>query len=107
MNLARVIGSIWATRKSAGLDGLKMMLIQPLTGEGEPFGRVLTAFDAVGCGPGELVYFVTQYEATLAFPERRLVPTDAAITGIVDRVDESAAYVLGPNGGGDVGKAGA
>lgn len=107
MNLARVIGSIWATRKSPGLDGLKMLLIQPLTGEGEPFGRVLSAFDAVGCGPGELVYFVTQYEATLAFPERTLVPTDAAIIGIVDRVDESAAYVLGPNGGGDVGKAGA
>ena len=107
MNLARVIGTIWATRKGPDLDGLKMQLIQPLTGEGEPFGRVLAAFDSVGAGPGELVYFVTQYEATLAFPERKLVPTDVAIIGIVDRVDENAAYVLGPNGGHNLGKAGA
>lgn len=107
MNLARVIGSIWATRKGENLDGLKMLLIQPLTGEGDPFGKPLAAFDSVGCGEGELVYFVTQYEATLAFAERKLVPTDVAIIGIVDRVDENSAYVLGPNGGGDVGKAGA
>lgn len=107
MNLARVIGSVWATRKGPGLDGLKMLLIQPLTGEGDPFGRPLAAFDSMGCGPGELVYFVTQYEATLAFAERRLVPTDVAIIGIVDRVDDGSSYVLGPNGGGDVGKAGA
>jgi ethanolamine utilization protein EutN len=106
MNLARVIGNVWATHKGPGLDGLRMLLIQPLTGEGDPFGKPLAAFDAVGCGEGELVFFVTQYEATLAFPERKLVPTDVAIIGIVDRIDENSAYVLGPNGGGDVGKAG-
>lgn len=106
MNLARVIGNIWATVKAPNVDGLKMLIIQPLTGELEPFGRQLMAFDAIGCGPGELVYYVTQYEATLAFPDRKLAPIDAAITGIADRVDDHSAYVLGPNGGNDVGKAG-
>lgn len=104
MNLARVIGNVWATRKAPGVEGLRMQLIQPLTGEQKPFGRPLAAFDAIGCGPGELVYYVTQYEACLAFAERPLVPIDAAITGIVDRVDDDAKRVLAAP---DAGKAGA
>lgn len=103
MNLARVIGTVWATRQAPGIDGLKMLLIQPLTGEQRPFGRPLAAHDAIGCGEGELVYYVTQYEACLAFSERPLVPIDAAITGIVDRVDDDSAKVLKAKDGGRAG----
>lgn len=104
MNLARVIGTIWATRKHPRTEGLKMQLIQPLTGEGKPFGRPLAAFDSVGAGQGELVYYVEQYEATLAFPDRPLTPIDTAIVGIVDRLDDDSEQVLG---GPDRGEAGA
>lgn len=103
MNLGRVIGTVWATRSHPGLTGLKMQLVQPLTGEGKPAGAPLAMFDAVGAGPGELITFVTQYEATLAFAERRLVPTDAAIVAIVDRVDDESRRVLSSQ---DLGKAG-
>lgn len=103
MNLGRVIGTVWATRSHPGLEGLKMQLVQPLTGEGKPQGAPLAMFDAVGAGPGELITFVTQYEATLAFSDRRLVPTDAAIVAIVDRLDDESRRVLG---GADLGKAG-
>lgn len=103
MNLARVIGSVWATRKTPRADGLKMLLIQPVTGELEPDGIPLAAFDSVGCGPGELVYYVEQYEATLAFPDRPLTPIDVAIVGIVDRLDDESERVLS---GDDLGKAG-
>jgi ethanolamine utilization protein EutN len=103
VNLARVIGSIWATRRSPGVDGLKMLLIQPLTGEGKPTGRPLAAFDAVGCGPGETVIFVTQYEACLAFADRPLVPIDAAITAIVEFLEDRTVAVLKAA---DLGKAG-
>jgi ethanolamine utilization protein EutN len=106
VNLARVIGTVWATRKAGGLDGLKMQLIQPLSSQLTEQGKPIAAFDAVGAGPGELVYFVTQYEATLAFAERPLVPIDAAITGIVDRVDDATKSVLAPSGVGR-GEAGA
>jgi len=78
VNLGKVIGSIWATRKAEGSEGLKMLLVQPVTGEGKPIGRPVSAFDSVGCGEGELVYYVEQYEATLAFPERTLVPIDVS-----------------------------
>lgn len=104
MRLARVLGSVWATRKVAGIDGLRMQMIQPLTAELKPDGAMLAAFDSVGAGEGELVYFVSQYEATLAFPDRKLVPTDQAIVGIVDRLDDDSERVLGSD---DLGKAGA
>lgn len=105
MNLARVIGTVWATRKAQGLDGLKMQWLQPVDADGKPFGRPRAAFDAVGAGEGELVTYVTQYEACLAFAERPLVPVDFAITGIVERVDDGAARVL--RGAGGRGEAGA
>ena len=51
MNLARVIGSVWATRSHPGTEGLKMQLIQPVTGEGKPTGGPLAAFDAAPGAP--------------------------------------------------------
>ena len=103
MNLARVVGTIWATRKHPGTEGLKMQLIQPLTGEGRPTGGLLAAFDSVGAGPGEMVYFVSQYEATLAFPDRPLTPIDIAIVGIVDQLEDQSAEVLGGESRGEAG----
>jgi ethanolamine utilization protein EutN len=104
MRLARVIGSVWGTKKPEGFRGLKMLLIQPLTAQLENDGRPIAACDSVGAGQGELVYFVSQYEATLAFPDRPLVPIDQAIVGIVDRLDDDTAQVLGAE---DNGRAGA
>jgi ethanolamine utilization protein EutN len=87
MNLARVIGTIWATVKDPHLEGSKLQLIQPLTETGEKMGGAISAVDTVGAGPGELVFFVTSREAALMFPEPLLTPVDAAIVGIVDRVE--------------------
>lgn len=95
MRLARVIGTVWASKKQEGFTGLKMLMIQPLTTELKLDGGPIAACDSVGAGQGELVYFVSQYEATLAFPERPLVPIDQAIVGIVDRLDDETARVLG------------
>lgn len=94
MNLGRVIGTVWASQKLDGFCGLKMQLIQPLSGSGQPLGGLRIACDSVGAGPGELVYTVDQYEATLAFPEKPLVPIDCAIVGIVDELEDRSAAVL-------------
>ncbi len=87
MNLAKVIGTIWATAKDAHLEQSKLQLIQPLTERGRKLGGVISAVDTVGAGPGEIVFYVTAREAALMFPEPLLTPVDAAIVGIVDRVD--------------------
>jgi len=81
--LARVIGTVVATRKDAGLDGTKLLVIQPLGTEGAASGRPLVAVDSVGAGAGEDVFYVRGREASFPFlPDE--VPTDAAIVGIVD-----------------------
>ena len=86
MLLARVTGRVWATAKDARLEGKKLLVIQPLNAKLNPTGKAVVAIDAVGAGAGELVYYCKGKEASFPWlPEE--VPTEAAIVGIVDRVD--------------------
>ncbi|HEX6302197.1 MAG TPA: EutN/CcmL family microcompartment protein [Acidimicrobiia bacterium] len=90
MQLARVVGSLVATEKVDGLEGVRFLLIQPLDKIQEPVGGTIVAADAVHmAGPGDLVYFVSSREAAEALPVR-FVPVDHAITGIVDDVQLGA-----------------
>ncbi|MCG8605561.1 EutN/CcmL family microcompartment protein [bacterium] len=93
MNLAKVIGTIWATQKDVNLEGAKMQIIQPQDHRQKKIGDPIVAVDTIGAGPGELVYFVTAREATIPYPTR-IAPIDAAIVGIVDWVDD---YEKKPN----------
>jgi ethanolamine utilization protein EutN len=87
MQLARVTGTVVATVKYRGLEGIKLLIVQPLDKHGEPAGRQVVAADAVAmAGPGELVYIVGSREAAQALPET-FVPVDHAIVGIVDAVE--------------------
>lgn len=86
MQLARVIGTVVASQKSEGLDGVKLLVVQPLTVKLEPKGEPLVAADTVRAGPGELVYFVANREAALAL-DPSFVPVDASIVGIVDELE--------------------
>ena len=86
MQLAKVIGDVVVTRKDDALQGIKLMVLQPLAPDGSPVGRTLVAVDAVGAGVGETVFFVRGKEASFPFYPTE-VPTDAGIVGIVDEVD--------------------
>ena len=87
MKLGRVIGTVVATTKVAGLEGVRLLIVQPLSKDLSDRGRPVVAADGVAmAGSGELVYFVESREAALALPQP-FVPVDHAITGIVDRVD--------------------
>jgi microcompartment protein CcmK/EutM len=86
VQLGRVLGSVVATEKVPGLEGIRFLLVQPLDKGSRPKGETVVAADAVSmAGPGELVYFVASREAAEALPER-FVPVDHAIVGIVDDV---------------------
>jgi microcompartment protein CcmK/EutM len=81
--LARVVGTVVATRKDPGLVGTKLLVIQPLQNDGTASGKTLVAVDSVGAGVTEQVFYVRGREASVPFlPDE--VPTDAAIVGIVD-----------------------
>lgn len=86
MQLGRVIGTVVATIKAPGLEGVKFLIVQPLDRNQKPTGRSVVAADGVHmAGPGELVYIVGSREAAQALPET-FVPVDHAIVGIVDEV---------------------
>ncbi len=86
MQLGRVMGTVVATEKAAGLEGVRFLIVQPLNKKQQPVGVTVVAADALAmAGPGELIYFVASREAAEAMQER-FVPVDHAIVGIVDQV---------------------
>jgi ethanolamine utilization protein EutN len=86
MHLGRVIGTVVATEKTPDLEGVRFLIVQPLTRDLANRGRPVIAADGVHmAGPGELIYFVGSREAAQAMPEP-FVPVDHAIVGIVDQL---------------------
>ena len=83
MFLGRVVGTVVATRKDPGFTGAALLLVQPLSTDGAPFGRPIVAVDSVGAGVTEQVFYVRGREASFPFLPAE-VPADAAIVGIVD-----------------------
>jgi len=84
MKLGRVIGTLVSHTKSDGLDGLKLLIVRPLTSRLEVEGEPFVATDASDqAGPGTLVTYESSREAALLHAPR-FVPVDKAIVGIVD-----------------------
>lgn len=90
MLLARVVGTVVATRKEPELEGLKLLLVRPCDGSGKLLpGGVVVAADAVGAGQGEVVLYASGSSArqTQVTKDR---PVDAVIMAIVDSVHSDA-----------------
>ena len=85
MYLGRVTGTVVANRKADGMEGMKLLLVQPLDDQQRDNGPLQVAVDTTQAGPGDLVFLVGSREAALACTPT-FVPVDAAIVGIVDDV---------------------
>jgi microcompartment protein CcmK/EutM len=83
MMIARVIGTVVSTRKEPTLEGLRLLVCQPMNAEGEKAGAPVVAADAVGAGVGEMILYATGSSArqTVATQNR---PVDAVVMAIVD-----------------------
>lgn len=83
MILARVIGTVVATRKDPRLEGMKLLIVRPVDPHGKDQSGYLVAVDTVGAGAREKVLVVQGSSARMpaACQDR---PVDAAIVGIVD-----------------------
>lgn len=86
MFLARVVGTVVATRKDERLVGLKLLIVRPTGPSGTDAGAGVVAVDTVDAGRGDHVLVVTGSSARMAagLSER---PVDAAIVGVVDTVE--------------------
>lgn len=87
MKIAKVIGSIWATRKEARLTGCKLLILKPVDiyrpqSPGEPF----VAADQIGAGVGETVLWVGGSSARSAAGDMN-IPVDATVVAIVDDME--------------------
>lgn len=87
MLIARVVGTVVATQKHDTFESAKLLLVQPLGLDEAPRGATLLAIDSVGAGVGEKVLVVLEGRAAGEALRRKVAPVDAAIVGIVDRVD--------------------
>ena len=86
MYLAKVIGTVVATRKYKTLQGVKFLIIQPIDEYGENNGKPHVAVDGTEqAGPGEVVSCIASREGALVMKEW-FNPADAGIWGIVDHV---------------------
>jgi ethanolamine utilization protein EutN len=87
MQICKVVGTVVSTHKNRKLEGAKLLLVQPETPAGEPRGVALMAVDSVGAGVGERVLVVIEGKAAGAALGKKNAAVDAAVIGIIDRVD--------------------
>jgi microcompartment protein CcmK/EutM len=98
MLLARVVGTVVASRKEESMEGLKLLLLRQITAMGEATGTFVVASDAVGAGVGEVVLFASGSSArqTDLTKDR---PCDAVVMAIVDSWDLDDRRVYDKSGG--------
>jgi microcompartment protein CcmK/EutM len=83
MLLARVVGTVVATRKEPSVEGLKLLLVRPVDEEGREGAAHLVAADAVGAGEGEYVLVASGSSARQTrMTDKR--PIDCVVMAIVD-----------------------
>ena len=86
MLLAKIVGTVVATRKDPRLVSNKLLLARPVDPRGKAEGNYLVAVDTVDAGVGETVLVVSGSSARLAAGMKDC-PVDAAVIGIIDTVD--------------------
>ncbi len=86
MLLARVVGTVVATRKEEDLESLKLLLVRPCDASGVPTGAPIVAVDAVGAGYDEVVLYAAGSSARqTAFTHES--PVDAVIMAVIDHLE--------------------
>jgi microcompartment protein CcmK/EutM len=86
MILAKIVGTVVATRKDDRLVSSKLLVARPMDPRGNPEGSYLVAVDTVEAGVGETVLIVSGSSARMASGLKDC-PVDAAVVGIVDTVE--------------------
>ncbi len=100
MQLARVVGSVWATQKTPTLEGLRLQVLRQVGIDLKETSSSLIAVDSVGAGIGDLVLYATGSSARQT-PVTENRPVDAVIMAVVDSFDVDGKVVFKKSGLGD------
>jgi microcompartment protein CcmK/EutM len=84
--LAKIVGTVVATRKDPRLVSNKLLVVRPVDPKGKGDGSYLVAVDTVDAGVGETVLIVSGSSARMASGLKDC-PVDAAIVGIIDSIE--------------------
>jgi len=107
MFLAKVVGTVWSTKKTPDLEGVRFLVVHPYDLDKEPTRNIVVVADRLGAGTGEMVLCAFGKAARSAIGNQDMA-IEAAVVGIVDRVDitdtaseevrEAAVKLAGDNG---------
>jgi microcompartment protein CcmK/EutM len=86
--LAKIVGTVVATRKDPRLVATKLLIARPMDPRGKAEGGYLVAVDTVDAGVGETVLIVSGSSARMASGLKDC-PVDAAVVGIIDTIELS------------------
>ena len=85
MQLARIVGHATATVKHPTLVGWKLLLVQPLTGDGKPDGEPQLAIDTLGAGLADTVVALNDDDVARKMVGAKNSPVRWVVIGICDR----------------------
>jgi len=108
MFLGKVVGTVWSTKKTPDLEGVRFLIVHPYDLDKEPTKNIVVVADRLGAGIGEIVMCAYGKAARTAIGDQDM-SIEAAVIGIVDRMDlhderseevREAARELRPNDNG-------
>ncbi|MEO6393575.1 MAG: EutN/CcmL family microcompartment protein, partial [Pyrinomonadaceae bacterium] len=80
------VGTVWSTKKSPDLEGVRFLIVHPYDLDKEPTKNIVVVADRLGAGPGEIVLCAYGKAARTAIGNQDM-SIEAAVVGIVDRMD--------------------
>ena len=86
MFLGKVVGTVWSTKKSPDLEGVRFLIVHPYDLDKEPTKNIVVVADRMGAGTGEVVMCAFGKAARTAIGNQEMA-IEAAVVAIVDRVD--------------------
>jgi ethanolamine utilization protein EutN len=86
MFLGKVVGTVWSTKKTPDLEGIRFLVVHPYDLEKDPTRNIVIVADRLGAGSGEMVICAFGKAARTAMGNQEMA-IEAAVVGIVDRVD--------------------
>jgi microcompartment protein CcmK/EutM len=86
MFLGKVVGTVWSTKKTPDLEGVRFLIVHPIDLDKEPTKNIVVVADRLGAGVGETVMCAYGKAARSAVGDQEM-SIEAAVVGIVDRMD--------------------